>query len=215
MPVDEEVQRTAPMIAAIRGVIATPISIDTRKAAVAQAALEAGADLVNDVYAFTHDPDLARVAAQAGAPVCLMHAQGDPQVMQDNPHYDDVLLDVYDFLEQRVAVAEAAGIPRDRIVLDPGIGFGKTQAHNLALLRRVSLFHALGCALLLGVSRKGLIGRIGNASEPRERVHGSIAVALAGIAQGVQITRVHDIKETKQAVALWQAVTNEESSDDT
>lgn len=215
VPVDEEVQRTAPMIAAIRGVIATPISIDTRKAAVAQAALEAGADLVNDVYAFTHDPDLARVAAQAGAPVCLMHAQGDPQVMQDNPHYDDVLLDVYDFLEQRVAVAEAAGIPRDRIVLDPGIGFGKTQAHNLALLRRVSLFHALGCALLLGVSRKGFIGRIGNASEPRERVHGSVAVALAGIAQGVQITRVHDIKETKQAVALWQAVTSEESSDDT
>ncbi|WP_417247997.1 dihydropteroate synthase [Celeribacter sp.] len=213
----EEINRTAPIIAAIRGELSAPISIDTRKAAVAQAALEAGADLVNDVYAFTHDPALAGVTADAGAPVCLMHAQGDPEVMQDNPHYDDVLLDVYDFLEARIRVAEAAGINRARIVVDPGIGFGKTRAHNLALLQRLSLFHGLGCAVLLGASRKRFIGVIGNAPDPLDRVHGSVAVALAGVAQGVQITRVHDIKETKQALALWQAVTlgqTEESSDE-
>ncbi|WP_321362753.1 dihydropteroate synthase [uncultured Celeribacter sp.] len=206
--VDEEITRTAPMIAAIREISAVPISIDTRKALVADAALKAGASLVNDVYAFTHDPDLARVSAEADAPVCLMHAQGDPEVMQDDPQYDNVLLDVYDFLEDRIKVAEAAGIPRARILVDPGIGFGKTIAHNLALLERLSLFHALGCGILLGVSRKGFIGKIGKAPVAQDRAPGTLAVTMAALGQGVQIHRVHDFKEAKQALALWRAVTN-------
>jgi len=175
----------------------------------AEAALEAGASLVNDVYAFTHDPEVMRVVANSDAPVCLMHAQGDPEDMQHDPHYDDVLLDVYDFLEVRIAVAEAAGIPRSRILVDPGIGFGKSQAHNLALLQRMSLFHSLGCGVLLGISRKGFIGRIGQASEAKDRAPGSIAVTLAGLAQGIQVHRVHDVAEMKQALALWQAVTEQ------
>ena len=205
VPVPEEIARTAPVIAALAGV--APISIDTRKAAVARAALAAGAALVNDVSAFLHDPAMAGVVAAAGAPVCLMHAQGTPQTMQADPRYDDVLLDVYDHLAARVAAAEAAGIPRDRILVDPGIGFGKTQAHNLALLARLSLFHALGCPILLGVSRKRFIGTIGQAAEPKARMPGSVAVALAGVAQGAQVIRVHDVAETRQALALWQAAT--------
>ncbi|TNE70076.1 MAG: dihydropteroate synthase [Rhodobacteraceae bacterium] len=207
IPVDEEISRTAPVISAIRAFSPVPISIDTRKAPVAEAALRAGASLVNDVYAFTHDPDLARVSAEAGVPVCLMHAQGDPEVMQDDPQYDNVLLDVYDFLEDRIRLAEAAGIARAQVLVDPGIGFGKTVAHNLALLERISLFHGLGCGILLGVSRKGFIGKIGKAPVAQERAPGTIAVTLAALGQGVQIHRVHDFKETKQALALWQAAT--------
>jgi dihydropteroate synthase len=203
-----EIARTAPIIRAIRSASAVPISIDTRKAAVAEAALEAGATLVNDVYAFTHDPDLARVTAQANAPLCLMHAQGDPEVMQDNPDYADVLLDVYDFLSARIDAAREAGIPQDQIVIDPGIGFGKTVDHNLQIMNRISLFHGLGCPILLGASRKRFIGTIADEPEAIARLGGSIAVALAGAAQGVQIIRVHDIKQTKQALALWQAMSS-------
>ncbi|GHE03152.1 dihydropteroate synthase [Allgaiera indica] len=208
VPVDAEAARTAPVIAALRARgDSGAISIDTRKASVAQAALAAGADLVNDVSAMVFDPDMARVVAGSGAVLCLMHAQGDPQTMQRDPRYDDVLLDVYDHLEARIAAAEAAGIPRDRICVDPGIGFGKTAEHNLVLLRHLSLFHALGCALLLGVSRKRFIGTLGGAPAAGDRMPGSVAVALAGVAQGVQILRVHDVPETVQALALWQAVT--------
>lgn len=207
VPVAEEITRTAPVIAALRASgAAVPISIDTRKAAVGQAALDAGADLVNDVAAFTFDADLAGVAAQAGAPVCLMHAQGDPQTMQKDPRYDDVLLDVYDFLKNRIAAAEAEGIPRARIMVDPGIGFGKTLDHNLTLLRGLSLFHALGCPILLGASRKRFIGTLGNAPEARDRMPGSVAVALAGVSQGAQVLRVHDVAETRQALALHRAL---------
>jgi dihydropteroate synthase len=138
-----------------------------------------------------------------------MHAQGTPQDMQDDPTYDDVLLDVYDFLADRIAQAEAAGTPRARIVVDPGIGFGKTLAHNLALLRRLSLFHALGCPVLLGASRKRFIGTLADAPEARDRVPGSLAVALHGLAQGVQITRVHDTTETRQAVQIAVALRGE------
>jgi dihydropteroate synthase len=126
--------------------------------------------------------------------------------MQDDPRYDDVLLDVYDWLAGRIAAAVAAGISRDRIAVDPGIGFGKTIAHNLALLQRLSLFHSLGCPVLLGASRKRFIGTIGEADDPQARMPGSVAVALAGIAQGVQMIRVHDVSETRQALRLWLAV---------
>jgi dihydropteroate synthase len=136
-----------------------------------------------------------------------MHAQGDPATMQADPQYDDVLLDVFDFLAARVAVAEAAGIARDRIAVDPGIGFGKTLQHNLTLLNRLSLFHDLGLPVLLGASRKRFIGTIGAEAEAARRMPGSLAVALAGVAQGMQMIRVHDVAETRQALSLWQAVT--------
>ncbi|TDK43186.1 dihydropteroate synthase [Antarcticimicrobium luteum] len=205
VPVEQEIARTAPVIAAIRRDSNIPISIDTRKAPVAAAALQAGADLVNDVAGFTFDADLAPLCAARGVPVCVMHSQGKPETMQDDPRYDDVLLDVYDFLAGRIAALEAQGIPRSRIVTDPGIGFGKTREHNLSLLRGLALFHGLGCPVLLGVSRKKFIGTIGQEPRHEARAPGSIAVGLAGFAQGAQILRVHDVPETAQALRLWQA----------
>ncbi|MGR3570435.1 dihydropteroate synthase [Brevirhabdus sp.] len=205
--VAQERDRTEPVIRALRERFAeVPISIDTRKAPVAKAALAAGATILNDVSALSFDPDMAALAAEAQAPICLMHAQGDPQTMQKAPRYDDVVLDVFDYLAQRVDHAVAAGVDRSRIIVDPGIGFGKTQAHNLALLRNLSLFHALGCVILLGASRKRFIGTIGGADVAADRVPGSLAVALHGARQGVQILRVHDMIETRQALALWRAV---------
>ncbi len=205
--VAEEVARTAPVIAALReGGLGCPISIDTRKADVARAALAAGAGIVNDVAAMGFDPEMASVVAGSGAPIILMHSVGTPATMQDDPRYEDVLLDVYDFLKARIAAAEAAGIARDRIMVDPGIGFGKTAEHNLALIRRLSLFHDLGVPVLLGASRKRFIGVIGRESVAERRVAGSLAVALAGVAQGAQVLRVHDVAETRQALRLWQAV---------
>ncbi len=203
---EEEILRTAPVIAAIRAASSVPISIDTRKAPVAMEALDVGAQLINDVSGFTFDAALAPLAAQAGAPVCVMHSQGDPETMQKDPKYGNVLLDVYDFLSEQVDRLEATGILRDQIVVDPGIGFGKTQAHNLALLKGLSLFHGLGCPILLGVSRKRFIGDIGQEPQADRRAPGSIAVALAGVAKGVQMLRVHDVAETAQALRLWQAI---------
>ena len=208
--VEEEIERTAPVISAMSNALDVPVSIDTRKAPVAIAAIQAGAILVNDVAGFTFDPDLAPLCAKQSVPVCVMHAQGDPATMQQDPHYDDVLLDVYDFLEKQIHMLTAVGVPRDQIVVDPGIGFGKTIAHNLTLLARLSLFHSLGCPVLLGASRKGFIRHIGRAPNPTERVGGSVAVALEGIAQGVQIVRVHDVEDTRQALHLWQAATTGE-----
>lgn len=203
----DEINRTAPVIAAMRAGLSTPISIDTRKAAVARAAVQAGANLVNDVAGLTYDPALAPFCADADLPVCVMHAQGDPQTMQQNPRYDHVTLDVYDFLQQRVTALIAQGIARARIIVDPGIGFGKTQAHNLTLLSHLSVFHGLGCPVLLGASRKRFIGAIVGTVDADARLPGSLAVALAGVAQGAQILRVHDVSETRAALALWQAAT--------
>ena len=207
VPEAEEIARVVPVIAALRGGgVTTPISIDTRKAAVARAAFAAGADLFNDVSALSFDPESLGLAAASGRPVCLMHAKGDPKTMQDAPAYDDVLVEVFDFLAGRVAAAEAAGIPRARILVDPGIGFGKTVAHNLALIRGLALLHGLGCAILVGASRKRFIGAVGGAPEPAGRVPGSLAVALEALRQGAQVLRVHDVDETRQAVALWSAL---------
>ncbi|MCG7519666.1 dihydropteroate synthase [Ruegeria sp. Ofav3-42] len=203
---DEEIARTRPLIEAIKTRTDALVSIDTRKSAVAKAAWEAGAGLINDVSGFTFDPELAPYCAEVGAPVCVMHMQGDPATMQDDPTYEDVLLDVFDFLEGQVAYLEKLGLNRDQIVVDPGIGFGKTEAHNLALLQGISLFHGLGCPILLGVSRKGIIGQIGKEPRKDARAPGSIAVGLAGLSQGVQILRVHDVAETAQALRLWAAV---------
>ncbi|MEZ5794545.1 dihydropteroate synthase [Albidovulum sp.] len=211
VPAGEEIARTAPVIRALAACgIAAPLSIDTRKADVAREALTCGAGIVNDVAALSYDPEMISLLAGTGAALCLMHAQGDPATMQDAPCYDDVLLDVYDFLAERVARAEAAGIARARIVVDPGIGFGKTVAHNLALLRGLALFHGLGCVVLLGASRKRFIGTLGGGAADADadrRLPGTIAVTLAAIAQGVQLHRVHDIVELAQAVRLWRATT--------
>lgn len=210
VPVAEEITRTAPVIAAIRAAgITTPISIDTRKAPVAEAALLAGAQMVNDVSALGFDPELARVVAEAGVPLCLMHAQGTPQTMQADPRYADVLAEVYDHLARRIEHAVAQGIAPERLITDPGIGFGKTQDHNLTLLRGLARFHALGAPILLGASRKRLIGTISGVDEAARRVSGSVAVALHAAAQGAQILRVHDVDETVQALALWRALTLE------
>ncbi|GHE99404.1 dihydropteroate synthase [Aliiroseovarius zhejiangensis] len=213
VPIDEEIRRTARVIAAIREAgITTPISIDTRKARVAEAALDAGADMVNDVAAFTFDPELADLVAERDVPVCLMHAQGQPETMQDDPRYDDVLFEVMDFLEDRIAFAQSRGIARERIVTDPGIGFGKTLEHNVTLLRNLSLLHDLGLPILLGVSRKRFIGSIGQAADAKDRMAGSLAVALHGIQHGAQILRVHDTYETRQAIRLQQAMMEREQS---
>jgi dihydropteroate synthase len=203
---EEEIQRTAPVIQAIREAgVAAPISIDTRKSAVGRTAICAGANIVNDVSGFTYDLELAANCGKSGTPVCLMHAQGDPATMQDEPQYDDVLLDVYDFLETQIDVLLSLGIRRSSIIADPGIGFGKSQSHNLKVLSRISLFHSLGVPILLGASRKRFIGSIGDEPVADKRVAGSVGVALAAIGQGVQLIRAHDIAEHQQAIALWQA----------
>lgn len=209
--VTEEINRTVPVIRAIREAgLTTPISIDTRKAAVAEAALDAGADMVNDVAAFSYDPELAALCAERGVPVCLMHAKGTPADMQKAPNYDDVLAEVLDFLEERIDYAVGQGVARDRIVTDPGIGFGKTQDHNMTLLRNLAAFHDLGLPVLLGVSRKRFIGEIGGAPEAKDRVAGSLALALHGAAEGVHILRVHDTYETTQALRLFAALHQDE-----
>ncbi|HUF85854.1 MAG TPA: dihydropteroate synthase [Thermohalobaculum sp.] len=206
VPVETELGRVLPVIEGLIGAgCPVPISIDTRKAAVAEAALAAGAVMFNDVSALTYSQRSPAVAAKAAA-ICLMHAQGDPRTMQENPRYGDVLLDVYDFLETRIAAAAAAGIGRERIAVDPGIGFGKNLGHNLALLRRLSIFHGLGTAVLLGVSRKRFIGVLSGVGEARRRVAGSIAAGLGGLAQGAHILRVHDVAETRQALEVWRAI---------
>jgi dihydropteroate synthase len=181
-------------------------SIDTRKAAVMAAALDAGASLVNDVSALTHDPAALALVAARGCPVVLMHAQGTPETMQAAPAYADPLFDVFDWLATRIAACVAAGIARNRIIADPGIGFGKTLDHNLALLRGLPLFHGLGVPLLLGASRKALIGRLAGEVPPDRRLPGSLALALHAAACGVQVVRVHDVTETVQALAVWRGV---------
>jgi dihydropteroate synthase len=206
---DEEIRRVVPVIAGIReaanaaGVI---ISVDTRNARTMRAALDAGAGMINDVSALTHDPASLAVAAAADVPVVLMHMLGDPTTMQQAPAYGDVALDVYDYLEARIAAAEAAGIARSLIVADPGIGFGKTTAHNLALLNQLSLFHGLGVPLLVGVSRKSLIANLSVGEPPDRRFPGSLALGLAAIRQGTRILRVHDVAETIQALKLAAAL---------
>lgn len=208
--VHEETDRVLPVIEAlVTSGIGVPVSVDTRNASVARQALAGGARMFNDVSALTHDPASTDVARDAQT-VCLMHALGNPKTMQQNPVYDDVLLDVYDYLEFRVSACEMAGISRENLVIDPGIGFGKTMAHNIALIRGLSLLHGLGCPVMLGASRKGFIGRLGRQPEAEKRAPGSISVALAGVQAGAQILRVHDVAETDQAVRVWQAVLENE-----
>jgi len=201
---DEELSRVLPVLEGLNGFQAV-ISIDTRKASVAKAAAKAGAKILNDVSALSYDPACLDVAAETGLDVVLMHAQGEPKTMQDNPSYDDVVLEVFDYLEARIEACEAAGIGRPRIAVDPGLGFGKTLAHNLALLANLSLFHGLGVPLLVGASRKRFIGGVGQGKDPKTRDPGSHAAAIASAAQGVQILRVHDVAGSRQALEVWRA----------
>ena len=200
---DEECRRVLPVVEALAKRAQATVSIDTRNAEVMRRAADAGARLINDVSALSHDPKSLEVAAQRGLPVVLMHAQGDPRTMQRNPTYSDVVLDVYDALESRIETCANAGIPRERVVVDPGIGFGKTLAHNLALLGSLTIFQTLGCAVMLGVSRKSFIAKLTGAASG-QRLPGSLAGALLGAAQGVHILRVHDVAATRQALAVWQ-----------
>lgn len=200
----EERDRTMPVVEELARQLTIPLSIDTSKAPVAQAAMDAGAEIINDVTAFT-DPLLLQAALQTGAGICAMHMQGTPQTMQDAPTYKDVVEDIFEYLQSRRDALLAAGIEAERICLDPGIGFGKTHQHNLTLLAHCARFHALGCPLLVGHSRKGFIGKVlGN--KEADRLPGTIGVALALALQGVQIIRVHHVKPVKQALQLFEAV---------
>lgn len=205
VPVDEELRRVIPVIEGLRAKSDVVISIDTRKAAVMRRAADAGADILNDVSALTFDPAALETAAETLLPVMLMHAQGDPKTMNDDPQYSDVVLDVFDFLETRIRACEQAGIPKAKIVADPGLGFGKHLRHNIAVMGGLSLYHGLGVPILLGASRKKMIGQLCDVPEAKDRVPGSIAAAITGAAAGVQIFRVHDVKETKQALEVWRA----------
>ncbi|MFM9942919.1 MAG: dihydropteroate synthase [Hyphomicrobiaceae bacterium] len=207
VPVDVELARVLPVITGIRARSRVPISIDTRKSEVMRQAVAAGADIVNDVSALTFDPAALMTAVELQVPVVLMHAQGEPKTMQDAPRYHAVTLDVFDWLCQRIEDCVTAGLPRRLLIVDPGIGFGKTTGHNLELLAGLSLFHALGTPVLVGASRKRFIGEITGVTVPAERVSGSIGVALAAAAQGAQILRVHDVAATRAALDVWMAAT--------
>jgi len=205
VPEAEELRRVVPVVEALRKQTPALISVDTTKSAVARAALEAGADIVNDTSALRFDPAMAGVVARSGAAVVLMHMKGTPLTMQDAPAYDDIVGEIAAFLDDRIRVAEAAGIPRGRIVVDPGIGFGKSFAHNLELLRRQADFHALGRPLLVGFSRKAFLGRILD-RPPDERVEGTIAAAVLSVERGAHILRVHDVGPVARAVRAAEAI---------
>ncbi len=208
-PVDEseEIARTVPLIAAIRAESAIPISIDTMKPAVARAAVAAGATMWNDVSALRFSPDAPAIAAGVGCEVVLMHMLGEPRTMQQDPRYDDVVAEVEAFLLERAAVAEAAGVDRGKIWLDPGIGFGKTVEHNLALLRALPRLCGHGYRVLLGASRKRFIAALDpSATDAADRLGGSLAAHLHGARAGVAAVRVHDVRETVQALTVQAAI---------
>lgn len=201
----DEIERVAPVIRQL-AVGGAAVSIDTRKADVMAAALEAGARMINDVSALTYDGRSAGVIAASSAPVVLMHHQGAPETMQDDPRYGDVLIEVYLWLEKRVEAAEEAGIPRSRILVDPGFGFGKNVGHNLEIMNGLALFHGLGCPLVVGASRKRTIGALSGEATEDKRLGGSIAFAFKAMEQGAHIIRVHDVPETVQALRIWRGL---------
>jgi dihydropteroate synthase len=201
----DEIERIVPVIRRLAAGGAA-VSVDTRKADVMTAALEAGARMINDVSALTYDGRSAGVVAAAGVPVVLMHHRGDPATMQDDPRYDDVLIEIYLWLEERIEAAEDAGIPRDKILIDPGFGFGKNVGHNLELMNGLALLHSLGCPVVVGASRKRTIGALSAEAPADRRLGGSIAFALKAVEQGVQIVRVHDVFETVQALRVWRGL---------
>ncbi len=205
VPEDEELRRVLPVVEALAGRVGVPISVDTMKAGVARRALAGGAALINDVSALRFDPGMVEVIAEAGCPVCLMHMYGEPKTMQDDPRYDDVVDEVLRFLEERMAFALARGLREDQLMIDPGIGFGKTVAHNLALLRDLQRFAMLGRPVVLGTSRKRFLGAILGA-EPTARTIGTVATTVVGLLAGVHVFRVHDVKPNFEALRVGLAV---------
>lgn len=203
--VDEELARVIPVIERLAQATPLPISIDTSKPEVMRAAIAAGAGMINDVYALRREGALD-AAASLRVPVVLMHMQGEPRAMQDAPDYDDVVADVHRFLAERIFSAEMVGIDKKRIVVDPGFGFGKTSAHNLALLARFERFADLGVPVLAGLSRKRTIGELTGRDAPAERVHGSVAAHLIAVQRGATLVRVHDVAATVDALKVWNAV---------
>jgi dihydropteroate synthase len=209
----DEIARIAPVILALSRAGAV-VSVDTRHAAVMRAALENGAKIINDITALTGDPGAIGLVAGSNASVLLMHMQGEPSTMQLAPHYEDAAREVRDWLAERVAACEAAGIQRDRVAVDPGIGFGKTTSHNVDILAKLDEYAKLGCALAIGVSRKSFIGRLSRGEQPKERLAGSLAAALAAVQHGADIVRVHDVAETRRALEVWHAIAEAGSARD-
>lgn len=205
--INEELDRVLPVIEGLAEE-GKRVSIDTRHAEVMRLAIAAGASIVNDVTALTGDPESMRVCAEAGVDVVIMHMQGQPQTMQNNPTYDDAAADIFDYLTARASDMEGAGINRGKIAVDPGIGFGKNLNHNLRVLSKLDDYSSTGLPVLLGVSRKSFISRIDRDVAPKDRVAGSIAAAIAGYQRGVRLFRVHDVAETRQALAVWSAITD-------
>jgi dihydropteroate synthase len=203
----EELDRVLPVIERLARESGLPISVDTSRAAVMRAAAAAGAGMINDVRALQGDGAMA-TAAELGLPVVLMHMQGEPRAMQEAPHYEDVVTDVHSFLAQRIFACEMSGIPKSRIVVDPGFGFGKTLEHNLALLRQLSRFVELGVPVLAGLSRKSMLGTL-TGRDVSERVYASVGAALIAVQNGARMVRVHDVAATRDALAVWQAVASQ------
>ena len=205
VPLEEELRRVVPVVEALAGSVGVPISVDTMKAEVARRALAAGAALVNDVSALRYDEAMVEVVAESGCPVCLMHMRGQPKTMQDDPRYDDVVDEVLRFLEERMVWALARGLREDQLLVDPGIGFGKTVAHNLELLAGLARFATLGRPVVLGASRKRFLGAILGA-EPQGRVIGTVTTTVLGFEAGAHIFRVHDVKPNFEALRVALAV---------
>jgi len=206
VPADEELRRVLPVVERLAGEVAVPISIDTYKPAVARAALAAGARVVNDVTGLQGDPEMAAIAAEYAAPVVAMHMQGRPRTMQRNPTYHNLVSEIAAYLARSVEIAMRAGVPRSQVVIDPGIGFGKTLQHNLEILRRLGELKALGQPLLIGTSRKAFIGRILGGVGPSERVEGTAATVALAIAGGADAVRVHDVAPIVRVVRVADAI---------
>ncbi|PCJ02882.1 MAG: dihydropteroate synthase [Alphaproteobacteria bacterium] len=203
--IEEEIERILPVIEGL-AVHAPYISIDTRNAATMQAAIQVGANIVNDVSGLTHDPDAADIVAQSGLPVCIMHMQGNPKTMQNAPTYENVIDEIMAFFEERLEFCSRRNLGSKSIVLDPGIGFGKTLEYNLLIIKNINKFKVFNCPVLLGVSRKSFINSLCDEPNPAGRIFGSISAALYGLENGVDIFRVHDVKETKQAFTVHRAI---------
>ena len=204
----QEISRVIPVLDKVAKEIQVPISIDTRKSEVAELAISSGAVIVNDVSGLKFDSKMAEYCINQNLPVCIMHSQGIPETMQNAPKYKNVCLDIYDFLNEQIEKMIDSGMQRSNIIVDPGIGFGKTLKHNFDLLKGISLFHGLGVPILIGVSRKKFIKTVAGLKENEDRLPGSIALALFARSQGVQIFRVHDVKETVQAMKLWHSMSS-------
>lgn len=203
--IEEEIKRVVPVVQEIRRQSKIPISIDTTKAGVAVRALEAGATMINDVSAGRFDPEMLPLAAKANVPICLMHMKGEPRTMQQNPLYEDVVAEVKTFLRERIDVCLRAGIKKEKIIIDPGIGFGKRVEDNVRLLKELDQFQALGCPILIGTSRKSFIGHLTGA-EIQDRLPGTLASLAIAIQKGANILRVHDVAETRQFLNVFNAI---------